>query len=229
MADHNDEVRYGVQRGDGVFTPRSDVQLVADRGARARVCACACAWRWGECGTAAGMMVGPVLGKFAPHQRSTDHNTRIHTHTAYPTPGVPYWNTYGPGLSSASKLYSFGYLETIALSLTPDASDDGGRSSGGAHAPPSPNGGDAGTVPLQGTALFVVGLKDEGEELRCVHQAIGRIAGWVGLLSTLRGGSDHNPPPLPTNHTKHTHKQNSKTKHTQTGQGRHPRQCRSGP
>lgn len=33
MADHSDDVRYGVQRGDGVFTHRSDVQLVADRGA----------------------------------------------------------------------------------------------------------------------------------------------------------------------------------------------------
>lgn len=33
MADHCDEVRYAVQRGDGVFTARSDMQLVADRGA----------------------------------------------------------------------------------------------------------------------------------------------------------------------------------------------------
>lgn len=80
--------------------------------------------------------------------------------TAYPAPGMPFWNTYGPGLSSASKLYSFGYLESISLDgegtgsfsmLESDNGDGGG-------------GGEGATVPLQGTALFVVGLKAEGQE-----------------------------------------------------------------
>lgn len=62
-----------------------------------------------------------------------------HSHTAYPRAGLPYYNTYGPGLSSASKFYSFGYLETLPLQ------------------PQEPQA----VVPLQGTALFVVGLKGE--------------------------------------------------------------------
>ncbi len=121
MADHSDDVCYGVQRGDGVYTGRSDVQLVADRGAS--------------------LCRGSMHHDNNMALRTTP---RFTTHTidgiAYPTPGQPYWNTYGPGLSSASKLYSFGYLETVSL---PEF--------------------EGGPVPSQGTALFAVGLK-EGKE-----------------------------------------------------------------
>lgn len=101
MANHDDTVRYAVQKGDGIFTAKEDIQLIADR--------------------------------------------------AYPQAGQEYMITYGP-LSSASKLYSFGYLEEVPLHSSASSSP---------------------TVflPAQGTALFIVSLKqDEREKNPSLHQ-----------------------------------------------------------
>jgi hypothetical protein len=107
MANHDDAIHYAVQPGDGVFTAREEVQLVADRD--------------------------------------------------YPEVGAPFLSSYGP-LSSATKFYSFGFLDT--LSLPPSA-----RSS----PPSSPlasresrEGDIPGPVPAQGTALLVLSLGGGG-------------------------------------------------------------------
>ncbi|EWM30122.1 hypothetical protein Naga_100994g2 [Nannochloropsis gaditana] len=107
MANHDDAIHYAVQPGDGVFTSREEVQLVADRD--------------------------------------------------YPEVGAPFLSSYGP-LSSATKFYSFGFLDTLSLPpsarSSPPSSLFASRESREDDMP--------GLVPAQGTALLVLSLDGEG-------------------------------------------------------------------
>ncbi|KAM3573064.1 hypothetical protein VYU27_004934 [Nannochloropsis oceanica] len=108
MANHDDRVHYAVQPGDGVFTSRKDIQLVADR--------------------------------------------------AYPHANTQFLSTYG-ALSSASKFYSFGYLDTLPpplSSFSPSSSSSYIISAKGVSCQMQPG------LPAQGTALLVLSLDSNG-------------------------------------------------------------------
>eukprot|EP00624_Nannochloropsis_granulata_P002167 evm.model.NODE_20873_length_9482_cov_33.328621.2 len=110
MANHNDRIHYAVQPGDGVFTSRQDIQLVADR--------------------------------------------------AYPHANTQFLSTYG-ALSSATKFYSFGYLDTLFPSLSSPSSSTSSHSSAKEVTSQMLQG-----LPAQGTALLVLslGINDGNEQ-----------------------------------------------------------------